>query len=51
MIGTSFCWYDMDTYDATQYSVDQVMGLDKNWVFDPKRTFKKYFSAKALAKQ
>ena len=49
-IGTSFCWFDIDTYDAKDYAINQIMGLDKNWAFDPKRTWKKYFSCKGVAK-
>lgn len=47
----AYMYYDVDTYNTTQYSVTQIVGLDKMWVINPTRTYSKYFSAKALSKQ
>ena len=50
-MGTQFVWLDIDTYDTTAYTLAKVAALDKSWNFDPTRTWKKYFSCKALSKQ
>jgi len=48
---TQSLYFDVDTYDTSQFSMDQIVSLDKFWSFDPSRTWKKYFSAKRLSKQ
>lgn len=48
-MGHQTLYYDPDTYDTVGYTYEQIMVLDKNWVFDPTRTWKKYFSAKYLS--
>lgn len=48
-LGNQTLWFDQDTYDTSAYTYDQIVVLDKNWCFDPTRTWKKYFSAKRLS--
>lgn len=50
ILGTQFLWYDIDTYDTTNYTLPQITGLDKSWCYDPTRTWKRWFGARALSK-
>lgn len=49
-LGNQTLYFDQDTYDISQYTYEQVAVLDKNWCYDPTRTWKKYFSAKNLSR-
>lgn len=48
-LGNQTLYFDPDTYDTISYTYNEVMVLDRNWCFDPTRTWKKYFSAKRLS--
>lgn len=49
-LGNQTLYFDQDTYDTTGYTYEQIAVLDKNWCYDPTRTWKKYFSAKNLSR-
>lgn len=49
-IGTQFLWYDMDSYDTTSYDIPRIASLDKQWNFDPKRSWKRWFGARQLSR-
>ncbi len=47
--GPQFLYYDIDTYNTGAYTFPRIAAMDKNWQFDPARSWKKYFSAKRLS--
>lgn len=49
-LGTQFLWYDMDTYDTSGYDIPRIASLDKQWNFDPKRSWKRWFGARQLSR-
>lgn len=49
-LGNQSLYYDVDTYDCSQYTYEQIAVLDRMWQWDPTRTWKKYFSAKNLSR-
>lgn len=49
-VGSMFLYFDIDTYDTSAYNQSIIAQLDKNWVFDPTRTWSKYFSCKNLSR-
>lgn len=43
-------YLDVDTLDTSNYTAQQITALDKNWVYDPTRTWKKWFPCKNLSR-
>lgn len=45
-----FVYSDIDTYDTTGYTNDQIVGLDTNRIYDSSKVWKRYYSCKGLSK-
>lgn len=45
-----FLYFDTDTYDTAGYGLEEIAQLEKSWVFDPARSWSKYFSCKNLSR-
>lgn len=48
-ISSVFMYADIDTYNTLGYSLEQVAALDSNRIYDPTRTFKRYFGCKTIS--
>lgn len=45
-----YVYSDIDTYDTTGYTPQQIVILDSNRIYDPKKVWKKFYSCKGLSK-
>lgn len=48
-LGSMILYFDTDTYDTSTYTFNTIAQLDKQWIFDPTRSWSKYFSCKKLS--